>query len=321
VIIGVFGLRLARVVNRLADRTGLGEAIAGAMLLAGANSLGGMVVSIVTAAAGDASLAISNSVGGIAAQTAFIVVADSSTSTPTSSTPQRRSRTCSTRLLMIVLLAIVVLGAAAPPFTVLGVHPATPLLLITYGYGLSLSRQVREQPMWHPEDTSETVPDVQDTPEPGERMAALWVRFGILAVIVTIAGWVIARAGLSLIAETRLTGTIVGAFFTGIATSVPELVTAVAAVRSGALTLAVGGIVGGNTFDMLFIAAADVVYQEGSLYEAIVESSLFVLGWTMLLVGIVGAGHVRRERSGIGFEGIAILTLYLAGLATITVMV
>jgi cation:H+ antiporter len=53
-----------------------------------------------------------------------------------------------------------------------GVHPATPLLLIAYGYGLWLSRQVREQPMWHPEDTSESVPDVQDAPEPGERMAA-----------------------------------------------------------------------------------------------------------------------------------------------------
>jgi cation:H+ antiporter len=47
---------------------------------------------------------------------------------------------------------------------------------------------------------------------------------------------------------------------------------------------------------------------------------LFVLGWTMLLVGSMGAGLVRRERSGIGFEGIAILALYFAGLATISVM-
>jgi cation:H+ antiporter len=78
--------------------------------------------------------------------------------------------------------------------------------------------------------------------------------------------------------------------------------------------------VGGNTFDLLFIAAADLVYREGSIYEAIVESDVFVLGWTMLLVGIVGAGLVRRERRGIGFEGIAILALYLAGLATIAVM-
>jgi cation:H+ antiporter len=113
-----------------------------------------------------------------------------------------------------VLLAIVVLGAAAPPFTVLGVHPATPLLLLVYGYGLWLSRRVREQPMWHPEDTSESVRDVQETPEPGERMAAFWIRFGMLAASVTVSGWVIAQAGLSLIVETGLTGTIVGTFFT-----------------------------------------------------------------------------------------------------------
>jgi cation:H+ antiporter len=40
---------------------------------------------------------------------------------------------------------------------------------------------------------------------------------------------------------------------TSTCTSIPELVTAVAAVRQGSLTLAVGGIVGGNAFDTLFM--------------------------------------------------------------------
>jgi cation:H+ antiporter len=43
-----------------------------------------------------------------------------------------------------------------------------------------------------------------------------------------------------------------------------ELVTTIAAVRRGALQLAVGGIIGGNTFDTLFLTAADVSYREGS---------------------------------------------------------
>lgn len=44
VVIGIFGSRLVRVVDRLADRTGWGEAMAGAVLLAGANSIAGLVV-------------------------------------------------------------------------------------------------------------------------------------------------------------------------------------------------------------------------------------------------------------------------------------
>ncbi|NIQ53654.1 MAG: sodium:calcium antiporter, partial [Gemmatimonadetes bacterium] len=39
-----------------------------------------------------------------------------------------------------------------------------------------------------------------------------------------------------------------------------------AAVRQGALTLAVSDIVGGNFFDVLFVAAADLAFLQGSIY-------------------------------------------------------
>lgn len=318
--VGVFGSGLAHVVDRLADRTGLGEAIAGAVLLAGANSIAGMVVSVVAAASDQASLAVSNSVGGIAAQTAFIVVVDLAYRRANLEHAAASITNVFNSLLMVVLLAVVVLGAAAPPVTVLGVHPATPLLVFVYGYGLWMSRQVTEDPMWRAEQTAETRIDEPEESPSGETLGGLWVRFGLLAATVTVAGWVVARAGISITEVTGLSGTFVGTFLTSVATSLPELITALAAVRAGALTLAVGGIVGGNTFDMLFVAVADGVYQQGSLYEQIVETDLFVLGWTMLLIGIVGAGLVRRQRGRIGFEGVAILLLYVGGLATITAM-
>lgn len=319
-VIASFGSKLAGVVDRLADRTGLGEAIAGAVLLAGANSIAGLVVSLVAAASDDPSLAVSNSVGGIAAQTAFIVVVDLVYRRANLEHAAASITNVFNSMLMIVLLAVVVLGAAAPPVTVLGVHPATPLLLLVYGYGLRVSHQVQVDPMWQPKRTAETVVDVPDEPPPDETLAGLWWKFAALALAVTAGGWVVARAGLSITAATGLSGTLVGAFFTSVATSLPELVTAIAAVRVGALTLAVGGIVGGNTFDVLFVAVADSVYQQGSLYEAVVAADLFVVGWTMVLVGIVGAGLVRRQRGRIGFEGVATVLLYLGGLATVSFM-
>ena len=50
---------------------------------------------------------------------------------------------------------------------------------------------------------------------------------------------------------------------TAVATSLPELVTTLAAVRRGAAQLAVGGIIGGNAFDVLFLSASDVAYRDG----------------------------------------------------------
>jgi cation:H+ antiporter len=146
----------------------------------------------------------------------------------------------------------------------------------------------------------------------------LWSEFAALALTTVAAGYLVARAGLALVEQAGISATVVGTFATSVATSLPELVTSIAAVRAGALTLAVGGIVGGNAFDLLFIAAADVAYRQGSIYAALTGADLFVLGWTMVLVGILAAGLVRRQRRGIGFEGVGVLAGYVAGLLVVT---
>ncbi len=78
-------------------------------------------------------------------------------------------------------------------------------------------------------------------------------------------------------------------------TSLPELVTSLAAVRRGALTLAVGGIIGGNTFDTLLVAFSDLAYQEGSIYHATTNQQVYLIALTMLLNGILLLGLLRRE--------------------------
>ena len=66
--------RLVR--DQLADWTGLGVAMVGGVLLGVATSLNGIIVWVTAALDGRASLAFSNSVGGIAALTVFLAAAD-----------------------------------------------------------------------------------------------------------------------------------------------------------------------------------------------------------------------------------------------------
>jgi cation:H+ antiporter len=66
------GTRLAHRADRIADQTGIGEALAGAVFLGATTSLPGTMVSMVSAGFGHTELAISNAIGGIAAQTAFL---------------------------------------------------------------------------------------------------------------------------------------------------------------------------------------------------------------------------------------------------------
>lgn len=322
-LIAVFGVRLARVVDRLADRTGIGEAIAGAILLGAATSIAGLIVSVVAAAEGEPSLAVSNSVGGIAAQTTFIVAADLAYRRANIEHAAASLTNVFNSLLIVVLLAIVLMGANAPDWTIAGVHPVTPLLLATYVYGLRLASSVGADQMWTPKRTMDTRVDEPSPEAEQESLRYLAFSFVALAAVVAGAGYLVGQAGISLVTTTGLGGTAVGTFFTSVTTSLPELVTSVAAVRAGALTLAVGGLVGGNTFDVLFVGAADAVYQNGSLYASITQTDMFVISWTMALVSVLGAGLIRRERqgiAGIGFEGATILGLYVAGIATIAMM-
>jgi len=114
------------------------------------------------------------------------------------------------------------------------------------------------------------------------------------------------------VAATGLPSGIVGFTITTAITSLPELVTLIAAVRIGALTLGVGGVIGGNVFDTLLITVADVAYLEGSIYRSAGPSSLVLLGGTVLITAILTSGLVVRDRKGIGFEGLAIPGAYAA---------
>ena len=314
-VLGVGGVRFTRVVDHLADRTGLGEALAGAVLVGAVTSLPGLVTSVVGAAAGDASFAVSNSLGGIAAQTAFLAVADLTYRRANLEHAAASLANLLQALLLITLVGVVLLAVAAPEITVLGVHPATAVLPAVYLYGLLLVRNTGRDPLWSAKQTLETRQDVPDDDQGTRSLSRLWVEFVTLAAVVATTGYAVAVAGLTLVAEAGLSSSFVGTALTAVVTSLPELVTVLVAVRIGALTLAVGNIIGGNSFDVLFVAAADVAYRDGSVYHAIDAGTRAVLALVVLLTAVLAAGLVRRERKGIGFEGVVILVLYAVGLA------
>lgn len=142
------------------------------------------------------------------------------------------------------------------------------------------------------------------------------MQFAALAVIVAIAGYSVGEVGVSLSVHTGISESLVGSLLTALCNSLPELVTTVAAVRQEALTLAVGGVTGGNSFDVLLLAFSDIAYRQGSIYHALATSQVFLIALTILMTGILLLGLLRREKHGIGnigFESVLMLILYLSG--------
>ncbi|UZD65618.1 sodium:calcium antiporter [Marinobacter sp. AN1] len=315
-VIAIAGTRITRVVDQLADRTGVGEAAAGAVLLGAATSLGGSVLSVTAAWNGHAELAVSNALGGIAVQTFFLAVADmvyrrANLEHAAASAPNMMQNG-----LLICLLSVIMLAPMLPDITVFGIHPVTPALFGFYLYGLKLVQGATESPMWRPAITLDTREDTPDDTTQMPSMVRLWTEFLGLMAVLGVAGWALEPSATTIARETGLGQTVIGVMLTAISTSIPELVTSVAAVRRGALTLAVGGIIGGNAFDTLFTAASDLAYRDGSIYHAMSNDARFWVALTILMSGILMMGLIRRERVGIGrigAESVAIMVLYLGG--------
>jgi cation:H+ antiporter len=173
---------------------------------------------------------------------------------------------------------------------------------------------MRAQPMWRPVKTSATREDApENDSEAGKPVRRQVTLFAGLVALMGLSGWVISQSGAVFIARFGLSSSLVGALGTAVVTSLPELVTTLTAVRRGALQLAVGGIIGGNTFDTLFLVFSDVAYREGSIYHAAGPDDLFWIATGLLMTVILLAGLILREREGparIGGESVLIMLVY-----------
>jgi cation:H+ antiporter len=82
--------------------------------------------------------------------------------------------------------------------------------------------------------------------------------------------------------------------------------------------LAVGNILGGNAFDTLLVALADVTYAPGSIYAALQPQQHFLLALTLVMTGTILLGMLQRQKHGfanIGLESSIVLMLYGGGVA------
>ena len=270
------GVRLTRLAEGFAARSGIGEAVTGAVVLGALTSLPGSITSVSAAAAGHPALATSNAIGGIAAQTMFLVIGDlayrrANLEHAAASLPNILSGS-----VLMVLLGLLPMAALLPPVSVAGVHPLTPALFLIYGLGVRAADRSGRQQNWIPRQTSETSVD-----QPDENARRIGVGLPLVLAIL----------GLGAVA-----------------------------VRRGALALAVGGILGGNAFDVLFMAFSDIAYRPGSIYHTMPPDQIFLVLLAMVMTAVLIFGLLHRERRGIaniGFESVSLIVLYTGGVAAL----
>lgn len=143
------------------------------------------------------------------------------------------------------------------------------------------------------------------------------IRFILCALALLVAAPFLAWSANRIAEETGVGATFIGTSLVAITTSLPELVTAVAAVRLGAFDLAVGNLFGSNAFNMAAFLFADLAYREGDLLSSVNSVHALTALWSILMMNIGLMGIIyRAEKRFILIEPDSLLMIisYILGL-------
>jgi len=141
--------------------------------------------------------------------------------------------------------------------------------------------------------------------------------FLLSAVAVVGAGIRLSRDGDSIAGLTGLGSAWVGAILVAGATSLPELVTDVFAVRDNNVSLAMGDLFGSSMANMVILAGADLAVIRHRMLTRIAVSHLLVGATAISLTAIIVAGIVTGETAsvlGVGWAPIAAFASYGAAM-------
>lgn len=303
----VAGHYLARYGSVIADETGLGHVWVGALLLAGATSLPELVTDSIAVLRGAPNLATSDLFGSNMANMAVLAAI---------ALVFRRARVIQRDALGIALtasIAILLTGIATLfivarlEWSVAGAFSIGSFFLLTAAVGgLILFPEYREV-------VGEAQGALEDeTGRPSLRRAS--VTFAAAAVLIFAAAPALVWSAEEIAKVTGLEQTFIGVLGLAVATSLPELASSVAAVRMGALDLAVGNLYGSNAINMSLLVWLDALYVDGPLLET-VDVSNAVAGLTAILLMMFGLMTMvlRAERRRFPVDPTA--ALILAGYA------
>ncbi len=304
----VAGTVQTRAADAIAEATGLGRLFVGALLLAAATSLPELATDVSAVRLGAPNLAAGDLFGSSLANMLILAaIGYVSADTPVfrTATPVHAVTAC---------LAIV-LNAAAGVFVLARLeHPGWPVgpesLLLAAGFVAGM-RIVYS----HRDDGGPLVASRPARWTPRARVAVVHFLLASAGVLATAPAFAWSAKRIAVLSG--LGTTFVGTWLVGLATSLPELVTAVAALRLGAVDLAVGNLFGSNAFNMVVFLAMDLAYPGGSIFGVLEPAHALTALLAVVLMALGLAAIVLRSegrRSLLEPGSALMIAVYLSGL-------
>jgi cation:H+ antiporter len=135
--------------------------------------------------------------------------------------------------------------------------------------------------------------------------AVLMVIFGLAGII--LGGQFVVNSASAIAASFGISETLIGLTIVAIGTSLPELVTSVAAATKGHTDIAVGNVIGSNIFNLLFVMGLSTTIHPVSIeMESIHDAAVLTVITIVTLIPCIRHKHITR------LWGAIMLVLYAA---------
>jgi cation:H+ antiporter len=301
----------------LAVKTGLGRAWVGAILIAGVTSLPELAsgISAVTWLKAP-NLAAGAILGSCLFNLALIAMMDLAYQPGRILTKAHDGHILSAGLgiLMLGMVAMGVLvgtqysSVGLPGFSLLSI-----LLLVIYAFGarmISTVEQARQVEVLEKEAEADGYARISS------RKAYLIFIISALAVV-GLGIW-LASLGDRISATTGLSRSFVGNLFLATSTSLPEIAASLAAIRIGAIDMAIGNVLGSNLINIALLAIYDIADGRANFWASLTDANGFAAVIAMMMTGVVIVSLMYRVSPKtpyrFSWDGISLSVMYLGAI-------
>lgn len=308
------GTKLSKYGDIIAEKSGLGRAWIGLVLMASVTSLPELVIGISSVTYADVpDIAVGDVLGSCVFNMLILAILDSMCRPAPISSKAHQGHVLSAAfglLLLSMVSASIFLREDIFPVGWIGPYSIIFIVIYLVAMRMVFAYEKRKIAEFMKEMAEEL--KYKDL-----NMTTALLLYGMNALIVIIAAIFLPKIGEGIARSTGLGQTFVGNIFIAISTSLPEVVVSIAAVKMGAIDLAIGNLFGSNIFNIFILALDDIFLLKGPLLSfASPDHIISALSATaMTAIAIIGLTYrAEKKKLFLAWDSAGIVIIYLVNL-------
>ncbi len=314
---------ISKYADVIAEKTGLGRAWVGAILLAGVTSLPEMVSGVTAVTVLDApNLAVGGIVGSNMFNLTLIALMDVAYQPGLILSKAQEGHILAGGLgilLMGLIASSQLIGIVFNGAGIGGVSFVSLAVVVVYLFGARLLARFQRRRV---QEVLEQEAVVLQYGKISKRRA--YLTFVVSALVVVVAGVWLSSIAERISTETGLGRSFVGAVFLGISTSLPEIAASLSSVRMGAIDLAIGNVLGSNLFNVTLLGLYDVFDGPKNFWAAMSPANALAAIVSIMMTAVVIISLIYRASPKtpyrFSWDGAALVGMYLGALGLLYLM-